>query len=338
MSDVSDDELPRLATTTAIVLISALGLFLEMLLIRWIGTEVRIFAYLQNTILVVCIFGVGIGCFTCRQPTSLARSLAPLAFLALLLAIPFTRFALASVAQMLSLMSDLVIWGQSISRTPGLTVFFVTIGLATVYLLLTLVVDAFVPIGRILGRLLDVHPDPVRSYSANILGSLIGTWLFVLVSAWYQPPVMWFVVLAVLALPFALYPRRTRTLCLTLLGGLVVLAWFAGRVPDALRVVWSPYQKLGLRLPIPGSGEIGDYVITVNNTGYQMMADLSAGHVAAFILSRRRAGSVSRPEPIRSTAALSSAAEAIPRRGRWFRKRRRGRIETRRDRHRRGGN
>jgi len=41
-----------------------LGLFLEMLLIRWIGTEVRIFAYLQNTILVACLLGLGLGCFT----------------------------------------------------------------------------------------------------------------------------------------------------------------------------------------------------------------------------------------------------------------------------------
>ena len=36
-----------------ITLLSALILFLEMLLIRWIGTEVRIFAYLQNGVLVV---------------------------------------------------------------------------------------------------------------------------------------------------------------------------------------------------------------------------------------------------------------------------------------------
>ena len=36
--------------TWSLFLISALGLFLEMMLIRWIGTEIRIFAYLQNTV------------------------------------------------------------------------------------------------------------------------------------------------------------------------------------------------------------------------------------------------------------------------------------------------
>lgn len=30
------------------------------MLIRWIGTEVRIFAYLQNAVLVVCSLGLGL--------------------------------------------------------------------------------------------------------------------------------------------------------------------------------------------------------------------------------------------------------------------------------------
>ena len=54
--------------TWGIFWISVLSLFLELLLIRWIGTEVRIFAYLQNTVLVVCFLGLGIGCFTSRGP------------------------------------------------------------------------------------------------------------------------------------------------------------------------------------------------------------------------------------------------------------------------------
>ena len=46
-----------------------------MMLIRWIGTEIRIFAYLQNTVLIVCFFGLGMGCFTCRQPIHLRRTI-----------------------------------------------------------------------------------------------------------------------------------------------------------------------------------------------------------------------------------------------------------------------
>ena len=64
--------------TWAIFLISVLGLFLEMLLIRWISTEIRIFAYLQNTVLVVCFLGLGLGCFTSKQPINMRNMLVPL--------------------------------------------------------------------------------------------------------------------------------------------------------------------------------------------------------------------------------------------------------------------
>src|SRR5262249_43103227 len=43
-----------------IALLSILILFLEMLLVRWIGTEVRIFAYLPNGVLVAAFLGLGL--------------------------------------------------------------------------------------------------------------------------------------------------------------------------------------------------------------------------------------------------------------------------------------
>ena len=53
--------------TLALFLISVVGLFLELLLIRWITTEIRIFAYLQNTVLVVCFLGLGMGCWDTKR-------------------------------------------------------------------------------------------------------------------------------------------------------------------------------------------------------------------------------------------------------------------------------
>src|SRR5512138_135829 len=82
--------------TWGIFVISILGLFLETLFIRWIGTEIRIFAYLQNTILVVCFLGLGIGMFTSSRPVEIKQSLLPLTIIMLLMAIPITRLALGS--------------------------------------------------------------------------------------------------------------------------------------------------------------------------------------------------------------------------------------------------
>src|SRR6266536_6362427 len=78
----------------AIFLISVLGLFLETLFIRWVGTEIRIFAYLQNTILVVCFLGLGIGMFTSSKPIEIKQTLLPLTIFLLVMAIPIARSAL----------------------------------------------------------------------------------------------------------------------------------------------------------------------------------------------------------------------------------------------------
>src|SRR4051794_17634829 len=46
-----------------LVLISLLALFVEMLMIRWVSSEIRIFAYFKNFVLVACFLGFGLGCY-----------------------------------------------------------------------------------------------------------------------------------------------------------------------------------------------------------------------------------------------------------------------------------
>ena len=104
--------------TWILFLVSVLGLYLELALIRWIGTEVRIFAYLQNTVLVVCFMGLGIGCLTCRKPVAVRDLLFPLLVLVLLMALPPSRSLLAEITKMLSVLDDLIIWDQSVGASP----------------------------------------------------------------------------------------------------------------------------------------------------------------------------------------------------------------------------
>src|SRR5262249_35607890 len=99
MSQVLEAPAPRqtagvsftLGPTLTLFLISVVGLFLELMLIRWVSTEIRIFAYLQNTVLVVCFLGLGMGCWDCRKPFALRHLLLPLLVLVALLGIPTTR-------------------------------------------------------------------------------------------------------------------------------------------------------------------------------------------------------------------------------------------------------
>ena len=57
-----------LRSDAEVFFISALILYLELALIRWIGTEIRIFAYLGNLTLVMCFFGIGWGSYRAAKP------------------------------------------------------------------------------------------------------------------------------------------------------------------------------------------------------------------------------------------------------------------------------
>ena len=63
-----------------------------------------------------------------------------------------------------------------------------------------------------------------------------------------------------------------------------MITWFAGREPGATAIWWSPYQKIVVteRGPDESDGDAAErYFMTVNNTRYQGMLDLSEANVAA---------------------------------------------------------
>lgn len=283
----------------SLFLISVVGLFLELLLIRWIGTEIRIFAYLQNTVLVVCFLGLGMGCWDSRRGFALRDILLPLGILVALLAIPFTRVALGEISTLLGGFQDFLIWAPTVSdgwMRYGGPVF----GLVLTATLMVLLWEIFVPVGRLLGRLLDDNPNTVRAYSVNVFGSLVGIWLFVLASALNLPPSVWFAAFAALAAFFLGIGGKSRSTEVALLVGIVILAAIAGYDPIYSESRWSPYQKLSLKDQSnldaniqPGlldrlrgvrggftHGQSGKILIAVNNTGYQAMFDLRPETVA----------------------------------------------------------
>ncbi|MFQ5679076.1 MAG: methyltransferase domain-containing protein, partial [Gemmatimonadota bacterium] len=264
----------------ALFWVSALALFLELLLIRWVSTEIRIFAYLQNTVLVVCFLGLGAGLFSARRPVWIGRAMWSLVVLMALLAIPFSRRLVHRTSELLSVLGGLSIWNEGFGSDPLDTALRVLLGLTLTFAVMALILPPFLPIGRLLGRLLDAHPRPILAYSLNLLGSLTGVWLFVLLSWLQLSPVWWFAVFGLISLPLAAArgPRGWIPALPLLL--VVILSRFTTEAPHARETVWSPYQKLALYGPDSGGvGPLG-YTIEVNNVGYQAILDLRPETVA----------------------------------------------------------
>jgi spermidine synthase len=265
--------------TLALFLISVLGLFLEMLLIRWISTEISILAYLQNVVLVVCFLGLGLGCFTSRQPIVFRKTLFHLFLLLLVLAIPLTREAFGKISLYLSVLGYMTIWHFGVTGSLRDAILAIIEGLFGTFAIMIVLLNVFVPIGRVLGRLMDNHPNTIWAYSVNVAGSLAGTWLFVLLSILSLPLFAWFLVLGVFALFFLDRKCSDYKLNLVLIISIMVLSAFAGWVPGSLNVIWSPYQKLVLKNSDYQKGQVGKFVVTVNNTGYQAMIDLKESFI-----------------------------------------------------------
>jgi spermine/spermidine synthase len=274
MSLLRTDASSRLQHNVALFLISVLGLFLELLLIRWIGTEVNIFAYLQNTILVVCFMGLGMGCMTSDQPIVLRSCLVPLLVLVALLTVPQTNVALRKVSVLLSTLGDLQPLEIITLASGGDWLLAVSLGLAITLGILFLVWQIFVPIGRILGHLMDAHSRPIEAYSCNIFGSLIGIWMFVLLGIAYQPPGVWFLVVVALMFAFVSRAPLHRSINLVILILIACASWLGGGDWNSLENFWSPYQKLVLTESDPVKYPSFKYFVTVNNSWYQGIQDL----------------------------------------------------------------
>src|SRR6266403_2022413 len=71
-----------------LALISLFGLFLELLMIRWISSEIPIFAYFKNFVLIACYLGFGLGCYLSRRAINMMALSLPLVALALLCDFP----------------------------------------------------------------------------------------------------------------------------------------------------------------------------------------------------------------------------------------------------------
>src|SRR5262245_20260999 len=71
-----------------LVIASFLSMFLELLMIRWISSEIRIFAFFKNFVLVACFFGFGMGCYFSRKQINVLTMIGPLVYLAAVMKVP----------------------------------------------------------------------------------------------------------------------------------------------------------------------------------------------------------------------------------------------------------
>ena len=257
-----------------LLLVSVVGLFLELLIIRWLSSEVQVLAYFKNFVLIACFLGFGLGCYLCRRPVSLPALLAPLIVLVLLVKAPSRALhqLLTSLPSMIGRLSEVDTRGLPSLHLDASSVAGLLTGVIVIVPLLALTALVFIPLGQLVGWYLEHARNGIRSYSVNILGSLAGILLYTLLCLLYQPPAVWFAVAGVLLLALLWGLPWLQALVAVGVAVAGVLTSSHPFVPGT--VLWSPYQKLTLTPQREGT-ELVAYELTTNDSYYQHIFNLS---------------------------------------------------------------
>jgi SAM-dependent methyltransferase len=255
MTAMSDTKTVRAASVAGqgvvvrrLVLGSALMLFLELALIRWLGSNIVHLSYFSNFVLLGSFLGIGIGFLVSRRTWTLVPA-APLLLAVLVLGV--------------------VLFPVSLDRTGSDVIYFTSLQAsgppAWVVLPLVFVAVALVIAGpaEIVGRCF-ADLTPLTAYRWDLVGSLVGISAFTVLSFLWAPPVVWGVIVAV---AFVLLVPNLRRLIATVAGVAIVGVLLIEST--AANTSWSPYYKITTK-DLSGNPDYVD--IAVNGIPHQLMA------------------------------------------------------------------
>jgi SAM-dependent methyltransferase len=231
-------------------------LALELALIRWTSSQIRVFAYFNNLVLIGTFLGMGLGVALGRRWPGLVYLVLP-ALLVVALPLAFSdslglvhlRFPDRSVS----------LWGIERFDADGWTF---TRSLAIFLSLFTGVVAVFTCAGAALGHLFPRLPA-LKAYNADLVGSLAGVLVFSLAAWLHAGPAVW---LALGALPFVGLTRGRIDAVLAV--GVIALGQYS--VQGA---VFSPYNRIAMQ---PGAMSLE---LEVNRDFHQYLHDFSSARL-----------------------------------------------------------
>jgi spermidine synthase len=252
-----------------LILASFLTLFAELALIRWIGTEVRIFAYVKNLALLLCFLGFGVGCALARRPVRWRPSATALLGLLMVVRWPWHGERIfEGLSESMGAAQDIAIWASGTARHwPD---FLLSVLMVAVLLLLAACV--FIPLGQVVSRQLELAARPLQGYSWNLAASLVGILTFVAVSWFALGPAVWMAIIF-LGIGF-LQPGLRHTLVFVSLAIPASLLLHDVSTPQRF-TIWTPYQTIDYERLNFRNGEFRQANVKVNHTGYQLIVDLS---------------------------------------------------------------
>ncbi|MEO5852432.1 MAG: spermidine synthase [Nocardioides sp.] len=233
-----------------LLLASALMLFLELALIRWLGANVVHLSYFSNFVLLGSFLGIGAGFLVSRKTWSVWPVSLPL---------------------LTALVIGVLRFPVTIQRSGSDVIYFTSLevdgppawlALPVVFVLVALILAGPAEVvGRCFGRL-----PPLSAYRYDLIGSLLGITAFTTLSFLRTPSVVWGVIACVLYLLLADTTLR-RLVTFACAGAVITMLLLESM---ATGVSWSPYYKVATEEV--GTADDGFLLIKANGVPHQLMA------------------------------------------------------------------
>lgn len=286
-----ESQMARKPSAFMLFLASFLALYFELVVIRYLSTEIRVFAYLKNLALVASFFGIGLGMIVADSRKT-RKTLFPLFASVLFLMIAFAPILhlthLPVPGGQYGIFADTHTYFHGVLdvMTPFLVplIFF-----AVVPAILYVVVMFFLTLGGLVGEHFAALP-PLSAYGWNLAGSLAGISAFTLLSFSTASPWIWLFLGFAVATPFFLRERGALATFVLLICVLALPSvqnpqshkYDQGSTSSEQRTFWSPYYRITFYAVPPPAGWTRPpaYVIDVNHDYHQKMLDLSADFMA----------------------------------------------------------
>lgn len=257
-------------TSLLLFLASFVALYFELVVIRYLSTEIRVFAYLKNLPLIASFLGLGLGMALGKPPKALKRAFPAIA------AVLFLLIAFAGSLDLTHLPfpgRDYFVFHTSGGAAVA-PVYKILRYLSATLAIIILIVAFFVVLGGIVGQHLAESPS-LPGYSVNLAGSLAGIAAYTALSFWSLPPNVWVLLGFLAALPF-FYRQHHAALSFAL----IVLAM--GFPPP--NTFWSPYYRVSVwPAPSPAGWPYASVsYLDVNYDYHQKILDLSPAFLARY--------------------------------------------------------
>ncbi len=207
-------------------LASFLSLFLELLLIRWVPSHLRIVAYYSNLMLLSAFLGLGCGTLLARREIGLHRGFAAFLLLLILYVSAITGFSFHGGADELRF--------SSFGASPAP----VALRIVLVFALNVLV---FLPLGELIGMYFR-RMRPLQAYAWDLGGAIVGTLLFGIFSYFWFSPILGCALIMGLYLLYCAGKRHLLITCALFIAGLLVMVF-----GTESRGIWSPYNHISVR-------------------------------------------------------------------------------------------